>query len=123
MELDLGNIFIRFHGAKSASPAEHKIMEVGEVIEAHGHHFDHVTCCRVGKILVQALTQDDVVYRERVLTAATLENPDDFYALIPAGVRHRLTALERSIYDCVYAHRNAQGDVVQKRTGWEKAYS
>lgn len=99
-------------------------MQPGEVIEAHAHNFDHVTTCRTGSLLIEALTADGLVYAEKMLYAASDEHPDEFYAVIKAGVRHRLTAKSPNTrYDCMYAHRNAQGDVVQQATGWDKSYA
>jgi hypothetical protein len=43
--------------------------------------------------------------------------------LIGAGVMHAIWALsEGAAWDCIYSHRDAQGNITQKNTGWEEAY-
>jgi len=45
------------------------------------------------------------------------------WVLIKADTRHEITGLEdNTIFWCVYAHRNAQGQIVEQKTGWEDAY-
>jgi hypothetical protein len=93
-------------------------MPAGTVIKGHKHNFDHVTYCVRGRLRIEAvLPGGDRVTREI--------GSDDLYpyVLIRAGVEHTLTALlDGTTYHCVYAHRTAQGDVVQAYTGWPDAY-
>ncbi len=108
MELVLGNVFIRPMVFEKA----------GQVVEGHSHNFDHVTYCAKGSMKIEKLDGDKVV-------ATTVKRAADQYnsVLILAGIHHRLTALEDgTIGHCIYAHRNAQGDVLQDYDGWSPAY-
>ncbi len=108
MELVFGNVFIRPMTFEKA----------GHVVEGHKHNFDHVTYCARGSFQVDKLEDGKVV-------ASVVKKSTDKYnaVLIKAGVCHRLTALEDdTIGHCIYAHRTAQGDVVQEYDGWAPAY-
>ncbi len=61
---------------------------------------------------------------DKVVTTTVKRAADQYNSvLIQAGVCHRLTALEDdTIGHCIYAHRNAQGDVLQDYDGWAPAY-
>lgn len=92
----------------------------GDVVDGHAHNFPHVTYCVRGAILLERLADDS----DEVVGAITLRASNGMnWALIPAGVRHRITALEDdSLGHCIYAHRTPQGAVVQEYTGWGPAY-
>lgn len=100
-----GNIFIR----------QTRLESIGNYTDGHTHNFDHTTIFFQGSFRVTAtLTDGSQVIRE--FTA-----PD--YVLIKADVLHRIEALQdNSIYWCVYSHRDAQGEVVQKSEGFGPAY-
>ena len=105
MEEVSGNIFLR----------KWRGMEKGQVISGHKHNFDHTTIVFLGAVHVKANLPDGRIV-EREFAA-----PCHF--LIKAGVEHELTALEEGTeLWCVYAHRTAQGEIVQEYTGWGKAY-
>lgn len=108
MEYISGNIFIR----------EMRFAKAGDATSGHEHNFDHTTYCVRGALRVEALNADDTVAQTTILRAT-----DGLcWALIKAGVRHRVTALEDlSIGHCIYSHRTPQGDVTQEYTGWYKA--
>jgi quercetin dioxygenase-like cupin family protein len=108
MELVLGNLFIRPMVFEKA----------GEVVNGHEHNFDHVTYVAKGSLRIEKLDGGTVV---ATVTKKASERHNS--VLIKAGVCHRLTALEDdSIGHCIYAHRTAQGDVVQDYDGWGPAY-
>jgi hypothetical protein len=100
-----GNIFIR----------PNTLPKVGDVTHGHTHNFDHTTVVFRGAVHVRATLPNGAVI-ERDFTA-----PAHF--LVRADVEHEITALaDDTVYWCVYAHRDAQGDVVQTNTGWHEAY-
>lgn len=104
MEWVSGNIFIR----------PMKFAKAGEKRPGHTHNFDHTTIVFKGAVKVRA-TLPDGRQIERDFAA-----PSHF--LVKAEVVHEITALADDTEAwCVYAHRNAQGDVVQEFTGWEDA--
>lgn len=105
MEWVSGNIFIR----------PNTLTKAGDVTDGHTHNFDHTTVVFKGAIHVKATLPDgSVVERDFVAPA---------HCLIRADVLHEITALEDdTVYWCVYAHREPQGDVVQEVTGWYEAY-
>lgn len=94
-----GNIFIR---------AIH--LDAGESVPAHKHNFDHTSIVFKGAVFVK-----------------TPERNGEFRApahcLIKKDVLHEITALEDGTeFWCVYAHRDAQGEVVQEANGNIEAY-
>lgn len=104
MEHVCGNIFIRNPEVR---------MSKGSVVVGHTHNFDHATFCASGALLIELLPllkdgeSDDGVPAESqvILRADAMQT----WALIRAGRRHRITALEdRSSYMCIYAHRMPQ---------------
>lgn len=109
MEYVSGNIFIRVM----------PFAKAGDVVDGHAHNFDHTTYCPKGALRVEKIVVDGRVYDSTEIRAS-----DEFnWALIEAGVIHRITALEGdSIGHCIYAHRNPQGDVVEQYEGWMKSY-
>lgn len=109
MEFDSGsNIFVR----------EMIFQRSGHVIDGHAHNFDHTTYVVRGSVLVDKLRADGSVERSVEVAAGSR-----CWILIRAGVRHRLTATEdNTVAHCIYAHRDAQGDVVQRHDGWERSY-
>ena len=111
-EFDLGsNTFFRPNFLEKA----------GDVIEGHAHNFDHVSMVVQGSVKISAKLPDGTG-REVVKTASgAFQNR---IVNIRAGVEHRITALEDGTeFLCIYSHRNAQGDPVQKGDGWEGALS
>lgn len=110
MELALGNIFVRTGGP----------MKKGEVVRTHCHNFDHVTYIPHGAALIEQMTPPDGDDEGRVLQAVTKSAAEGRnFVLIKAECWHRITALEDgTIYHCIFAHRNPQGDVVQEYDGW-----
>lgn len=128
-----GNIFFR----------EMCLATVGSIVHGHQHAFDHTTYCIKGAVRIEKLSPDGVVVQS-IEKRAHESRP---WALIKAGVTHRITALEdNSIAHCIYSHRVPMGlvdnacrdaeydallarlmaladerypDVVQAWTGWE----
>lgn len=88
-----GNIFIRPSG----------ILAAGKVMPRHRHNFDHTTIVFSGAV---RLTPDGGA-------PVVLRAPAEY--LVRAGVEHEITALvDGTVYWCVYAHRDAKGEVVQE---------
>lgn len=109
MEYVSGNIFIR----------EMRFLRAGDVVDGHAHNFDHTTYVTRGALQIERLGSDGKVERTVIKRASDGHN----WILIQAGVWHRLTALEDdSMGHCIYAHRNAQGEVVQVDEGWAQAH-
>ena len=129
MEFVSGNIYIR----------EMRFDKAGEVVEGHGHRFDHTTIVIRGALKIehveplewheepspvatdpplQVVTKWKTV-REVVKRAVEGHN----WVLIKAGVIHRITALEaNTLAHCVYSHRTPQGEIVQESDGWMGAF-
>lgn len=109
MEYASGNVFIR----------EMLFERAGESRDGHEHNFDHVTYVAKGALLIESLNDDGSVRQAVVKRATDGHN----WVLIKAGVRHRIEALEDgSIGHCIYAHRNPQGEVVERYDGWMPGY-
>ena len=109
MEYVCGNIYIR--------PL--RLSKKGDVVDGHAHNFDHATYCVAGSMRVESLHADGSVKESMEMSAGSGLG----WALIKAGVIHRITALEDgTIGHCIYAHRTPQGDVVQEYTGWAPAH-
>ena len=109
MELVSGNIYIR----------EMRLDKAGDIIDGHTHNFDHTTYVVHGAVRVEALAADESVLRSVEKRASDGHN----WVLIKAEVKHRITALEdNTVAHCIYAHRNPQGNVVQKYDGWTPGY-
>lgn len=103
------NVFIR----------EMRFEKKGDIVDGHAHNFPHVTYCAKGGLLVERLDVDGKTEASTKVLASEGLN----WALIRAGVCHRITALEDgSLGHCIYAHRTPQGEVVQEYTGWGPAY-
>ena len=97
-EFACGNIFIRTKGK----------LTKGQIIEGHKHNFDHTSLVLSGAI---RLTKN----------GETTECRAPSWVLIEAGVEHQIEVLEEgTVFWCVYAHRNPQGEIVQEYTGWYK---
>jgi quercetin dioxygenase-like cupin family protein len=110
MEYVQGNIFIR----------EMRFEKAGDVVEGHAHNFDHTTYVARGALKIERLDADGSVENTVVKRASDGHN----WVLVRADVCHRLTALEdASMGHCIYAHRDAQGEVVQAYDGWTEAYA
>lgn len=141
MEHDLGNIFVR---TGTIAP--------GEQIVGHEHNFDHVTYCSVGRIRILGVDRDGTEYEtvieagqyalvradvqhtlinepglpkeaKSILDSVLAELTDKFpgAAELVAELVSRHLAVHAH-YHCIYAHREPQGDVVQRYTGWPEAY-
>lgn len=87
-----GNIWVR-----------QNVLELaGESFDGHEHKFDHVTLLVSGKVSVQI--KDDP---PKEFTAPT-------FIVIRKEQQHKITALEdKTIYYCVYALRNLDGEVME----------
>lgn len=48
--------------------------------------------------------------------------PAAWHALIRADVTHSFLMLAPTVFDCTFAHRDPQGNVVQENVGWEASY-
>lgn len=108
-----GNIFIR--------PSQ--MMAAGDVVKGHKHNFDHTTIVFSGAVRIKATLLDGSVI-EREFRSPRPDNHLPSHALIRAGVEHEITAIEDgTIFWCVYAHRDPQGQVWQQYTGWSEAYT
>lgn len=108
MELSSGNIFIR----------QMAFAKAGDVVNGHTHNFDHTTYVVRGSLRIEKLDGGRVVQ-----TIEKKASDGHNWALIKAGVCHRITAMEDdSMGHCIYAHRNPQGEVVQEYDGWSAAY-
>jgi mannose-6-phosphate isomerase-like protein (cupin superfamily) len=89
-----GNIFIR----------ECHIPKRGEVLPLHVHAYDHTMFFMRGRATVKTITGQGVT-DEKELNA-----PADY--LVPAGVRHEITALSDDVqFNCVFVHRDAVGTI------------
>ena len=109
MELVSGNIFIRPMTFEKA----------GSVVEGHKHNFDHTTYVVRGAVRIESLDDSGAVIKSIDKAASDGFN----WALIKAGVCHRLTALTDNAHaHCIYSHRNPQGDVVVDYDGWSIGY-
>ena len=109
MEYVSGNNFIR--------PMQ--FIHQGEVVDGHAHNFDHTTYCTRGAVRIEKLDADGTTVQTVELHAVRNYN----WALIKAGVCHRITALaDDSMCHCIYAHRTPQGEIVQQFDGWSPAY-
>jgi hypothetical protein len=101
-------------------PAE-GMQAKGTVVESHAHTFDHVTYCFAGAYRIDAVVNGKPVTTE--IYSARPGKPTQNHCTIKAGVKHSLTALEdNSTYQCIYAHRDTRGEVVEHYTGWPLAY-
>jgi quercetin dioxygenase-like cupin family protein len=99
-----GNIFIR----------ECSLPKKGDVLPLHIHKYDHTMFFMQGRAVVRTITEQGVT-AEKELTA-----PADF--LVPAGVKHEITALTDDVlFNCVFPHRDAIGKVTLEPTD-AKAY-
>jgi quercetin dioxygenase-like cupin family protein len=109
MEFVSGNVFVR----------EMRFTSAGDVVEGHAHNFDHTTYISKGALRVEQLADDGSVVKAVEKSASDGRN----WVLIKAGVKHRITALtDGAMGHCIYAHRTAQGDIVQEYDGWGPAY-
>jgi hypothetical protein len=106
MEWDTGsNILIR----------PNSLPNVGDSCGGHSHNFDHTTLVLAGAVHVVARFPDG----RRV--EADFKAPAHF--LVKAEVAHDIVATQPdTLFWCVYAHRDPQGEVVQRSTGWGDAY-
>lgn len=109
-EFFCGNIFIR----------PNYLAKKGVLVGDHTHNFDHTTFVTKGSVHVKAKHPDGTVI-ERQYKAGE-------WFLVKAEVRHEIMALENdTAFACIYSHRNAQGEIVVERNGWEntveEAYS
>lgn len=88
-------------------------MDKGEVVEGHEHNFNHLTFIW-GHMLIEVLDAEDNVIK----SAEFGEHLGRPIALIQAGVKHRLTALnDKTMYRCVYTSRDPEGTPVATWSG------
>lgn len=103
MEWVSGNIFIR----------PNALLAKGHVIHGHKHTFDHTTIVFTGSVHAKKIEEGGKTVEQDFKAPA--------HFLIKAGVEHEITSLEDdTTYWCVFAHRDSQGDVVQKFEGWHE---
>lgn len=90
------------------------LKKVGDVCEGHEHNFGHMTWMIAGAADIVAHTPGEP---EKYVH---LEAGNRFY--IAAGVRHTITATKPDTqFDCMYFHRDENGDVIPEYTGNVKA--
>lgn len=99
-----GNIFIR----------EHFLPPKGKIV-GHKHNFDHTSFTFV-PIHVKRTWPDGRIEEQDF-------NPGEHF-LVEAECIHEITSLatepsEMDKFFCIYSHRDPQGEVVQKMTGWK----
>jgi quercetin dioxygenase-like cupin family protein len=126
MEFVSGNIFIR-----------EGLLSAGDTTPGHAHNFDHTTYVPRGAIRFEKLGEPiawstsldrktgepiKVETDWEVLNTVEKHAGPRSWVLIKAGVKHRLTAIEDSVYHCIYSHRTPQGEIVQEYDGWQPAY-
>ena len=105
MEIASGNIYFRPNWLK----------KIGDKIDGHTHNFDHTTFFVSGRFKVIA-RKNGVVIAEEEITGPAIR-------LILADVNHEIIALEENSYFlCVYAHRDPQGNVIERCEGYFRAY-
>lgn len=102
-------------GQSNIFPRPNVMKKKGDVLAGHTHTFDHVTFVAKGAIGVSVEIDGQTVQR-RVKAGSGV--------LIKADREHTIIALQDDTrFVCIYAHRDAQGEVQQKFTGFEKAYT
>lgn len=97
-----GNIWVR----------SHCLLKAGDFAPGHLHHFDHVSLLTQGSVKVEIEGKD----------------PKDFVAptfiVIDRNLKHKITALEdNTIYFCVFALRDVDGDVSEIYSGDNVPYA
>lgn len=108
MEFVLGNIFVR----------PNFLHKAGDKVDGHTHNFDHVTYVVRGRLKIERTKPNG---DKRIIEISATDNYP--FGLIVAEDSHELTALvDDTVFHCVYAHRDPQGNVVQSYTGWLDAY-
>jgi hypothetical protein len=91
-----GNIWVR----------QNVLPSKGDVYQSHMHKFDHVTLLTNGKVLVEVEGS-----KPKEFVAPT-------FIVIRKEHKHKITALEdKTIYYCVFALRNLDGEVVEEIYG------
>lgn len=123
MERQYGNIFVRDNGSPHA---------VGWQMRGHQHNFDHATYIVGGRYRARLwrLVMDEVGApkldaggEKQFVLSVEREFSAGMMLLVRAEDIHEFECLEGpGILHCVYAHRDAQGEVTQHATGWEEAY-
>jgi hypothetical protein len=110
----------------------------GDSIIGHAHNFDHVTYVAKGAMRIEVLedhpdgdqvevqgSNGEVERRKMRVSWVAEKSADDGqnFVLIEAGKLHRITALRDStLGHCIYAHRNAQGNVQTQYSGFRRPY-
>lgn len=124
----IGNIFIR----------DGELLNEGDIVQTHGHKFDHVTFINNGAARIEKLRIVKESYDVKDVNGMLTTIPAEFeveksiekkayekynYVLIEKGVWHRITALlPNTIYHCIYSHRRPDTEeVVEEWTGWMDA--
>lgn len=91
-------------------------MKKGQRVESHKHNFPHPT------IIVSGAASITRTLNGR--TETTRVRAGELPLLIEAGVEHTIEATEdNTVYFCAYPHRLPDGEIVDRYTGWENAYS
>lgn len=105
-EFVVGNIYVRVN----------RFDVAGQKVDGHKHNFDHMTDFRRGSFHVKATCSDGRVIEQ--------DFSEGEFVLIKADVEHEITCTSDGggEFRCIYAHRDPQGSVTQKYTGWTKAY-
>lgn len=86
-----GNIWVR----------QNNLRQAGDSLPGHEHYFDHVTLLVRGKVKVEIQGQEP-----KEFTAPT-------FIVMRKELAHKMTALEHNtIYYCVFALRDVNGEVV-----------
>ena len=125
-EVECGNIYFRMNVLRYA----------GDKIDGHHHNFPHATFFWSGEFLLRArkagapLCEEDITspdIRLRARKAGVLLCEEDIIApdirLILPDIDHEIIAkTDNCLFLCVYAHRDPQGNVIQRCEGYSAAY-
>lgn len=104
----------RWHARANIGVRKMVFGGAGDSVGLHFHFFPHVLYCVRGSLLAEVVDGGPPL-RQVLKPGDTL--------VIEAERRHNITALQPgSEGDCIFAHRNPQGEVVQEYTGWEDAH-
>jgi hypothetical protein len=92
-----------------------ELQGVGASTITHKHTFDHITHLQhAGR--VEMLDDEGNVVRFK-------DCPAGGFAFIAKGAMHRIVCTgERLLYECLYIHRNPDGEIVDEYDGWMPGY-
>lgn len=92
------------------------LLRPGDVCGNHKHNFGHVSRINAGR--VRCVIRDEA---GKILSDGEY-GPGD-YIFIAAELFHEFTALVGDTqFDCIYSHRNAEGEVIPEYSGNDNAY-